>query len=38
MNIWPMTIGSTGAFIGIMIAMVGIIGGMLVFFRSRRWI
>ncbi len=38
MNIWPMTTGNSGAFIGIMVAMAGIIVGMLAFFRSRRWI
>ena len=38
MNIYPMPVDSPAVFAGIIIAMVGIIGGMLVFFRSRRWI
>jgi magnesium transporter len=38
MNIYPMPVDSPAAFAGIMVAMAGIIGGMLVFFRSRHWI
>ena len=38
MNIYPMPVDSPAVFAGIIIAMIGIIGGMLVFFRSRRWI
>ncbi len=40
MNIWPMDkdIGNPVAFIGIVVAMLIIIVGMLVFFRLRRWI
>jgi len=38
MNIYPMPVDSPAAFAGILVAMVCIIGGMLVFFRSRRWI
>jgi magnesium transporter len=38
MNIYPMPVDSPAVFAGIIIAMVGIIGGMLAFFRSRRWI
>jgi magnesium transporter len=38
MNIYPMHINSPAAFAGVLVAMVAIIGGMLFFFRSRRWI
>ncbi|MFC1973811.1 magnesium transporter CorA family protein [Chloroflexota bacterium] len=38
MNVWPMPVENPSAFVGIMIAMVALIGGMLAFFRSRRWI
>ena len=38
MNVWPMPVDSPGAFAGLVIAMVIIIGGMLAFFRSRHWI
>jgi len=38
MNIYPMPVDSPAAFAGILVAMFCIIGGMLVFFRSRRWI
>lgn len=38
MNIYPMPVESPAAFAGLMAAMAGIIGGMLAFFRSRRWI
>ena len=38
MNIYPMPVESPAAFVGLMAAMVCIIGGMLAFFRSRRWI
>lgn len=38
MNIYPMPIENPAAFAGIMVAMVGIIVGMLAFFRARRWI
>lgn len=38
MNIWPMPIDSPAVFAGIVVAMVIVIGGMLAFFRSRRWI
>ena len=38
MNIYPMPVESPAAFAGILIAMFCIIGGMLVFFRFRRWI
>ena len=38
MNIYPMPVDSPAAFAGILVAMVAIIGGMLFFFRSRRWI
>lgn len=38
MNIYPMPVDSPAAFAGIIVAMVGIIALMLVFFRSRRWI
>ncbi|MFC2059267.1 magnesium/cobalt transporter CorA [Chloroflexota bacterium] len=38
MNVWPMPVENPSAFAGIMIAMVVLVGGMLAFFRSRRWI
>jgi len=38
MNIWPMPVENPSAFAGIMIAMAALVGGMLAFFRSRRWI
>ncbi|HEY49900.1 MAG TPA: magnesium/cobalt transporter CorA [Dehalococcoidia bacterium] len=38
MNIYPMPIDDPAAFAGLMVAMVVIIVGMLVFFRSRHWI
>jgi len=39
MNIYPMPIeDNPAAFIGILVSMVVIIGGMLAFFRARRWI
>lgn len=38
MNVFPMPVDSPAAFAGIMVAMVVIIGGMLAFFRARRWI
>ena len=40
MNVWPMDreIGSPAVFVGLIVAMVVIISGMLAFFRARRWI
>ena len=38
MNIYPLPVDSPAAFAGIVVAMICIIVGMLVFFRSRRWI
>ncbi|MDY6892116.1 MAG: magnesium transporter CorA family protein [Chloroflexota bacterium] len=38
MNVYPMPIENPAAFAVIMVGMLGLIGAMLVFFRSRHWI